>query len=445
MSVGILAGGLIGAMGMGAANMGLGLGMTMFSAISLGFTLGSAIGSYIDPIASDTNGLGSPQNSKIDITTCEEGDPIPDLIGISKLSGNVIGYWRPRTEEVRSGGKGGKGGSNSKKEGQVTGYKYYLTWAVMFCEGPVDAVEAIWADTDTCVWKGPVYRPSAGAGGYQTIVIPEVGTCRFYFGTSDHQNESRMDCWLADPTLNPSYRHFAYAFFDDCCVGPAQKMPTMSFVIRKTPSALTTDLVDVHDYNPASGVYYILNSKLGVDSSLLDSTSFEASNSVLLSMIFGINMLMDQYQPATAYIESLLSHMDGLLTFQNDGKFHLDLNYQSETTASLPEIIEDYMVEPLTLTRKSWLDTTSEIKIQYPKRVNVSTDPETSPLTLTGLSEVDECGIYQYTASGGCPPYTWSVSGSGASAVTQTGSVTVVGGGDFTVTVTDYYGTSCSM
>ena len=68
------------------------------------------------------------------------------------------------------------------------------------------------------------------------------------------------------------------------------------------------------------------------------------------------------------------------------------------------------------------------------------------PLSVSGSDTVTAPGGYSYSASGGLAPYTWSVTGTGAS-VDQNGFVTLAGDacGAYTVTCTDACGSSASV
>jgi N-acetylneuraminic acid mutarotase len=66
-------------------------------------------------------------------------------------------------------------------------------------------------------------------------------------------------------------------------------------------------------------------------------------------------------------------------------------------------------------------------------------------LSISGDSEIAAGGTEQYSASGGLPPYSWSVSGAGAS-IDSSGLLTVTGDfGSWTVTVEDFSGQSATL
>jgi hypothetical protein len=222
-------------------------------------------------------------------------------------------------------------------------------------------------------------------------------------------------------------------------------MPSLSFIIQKAPIVYGSDTLETYDYNPASAIYYVMNDKLGIAASLFDATSFAAAKATLTSERFGIDILFDQYQAAITYLESILGHIDGVLTFQADGTFHLDLIRQDLAVASIPLITEDMMLEPMTFKRGSWLTTVNEMKIQYPMRFNTGTDDDVEDLEFVmTIASCDECGTYQFSVTGGEPPYVWSISGSANATIDQNGLVTVTGSGSFTVTCTDSTGQSVS-
>ena len=125
-----------------------------------GAAIGYSVGSWVDPYQADVQQAAKPAISKFSITTAEEGRPVPDLLGTSKLTGNYLWYGRNRsieqTEQQSSGGGKGGGGSSTTV---TTGYQYRLTWAEGICIGPVDTLLSVYKG-DECVWEGEVDCPT---------------------------------------------------------------------------------------------------------------------------------------------------------------------------------------------------------------------------------------------------------------------------------------------
>jgi hypothetical protein len=271
---------------------------------------------------------------------------------------------------------------------------------------------------------------------------------RIYFGTADQPAESVMTGLLDDATLAPAYRNFCYVFFDDCYIGTYNRAPMVHFVLRKHPACLDQDVgIRSYDYNGAYMLYQLLSQQLDISTDYLDSTSFLAEANRLYNEDFGCDLLLDKYQPGMSYLESILTHIDGLIYFDVDNKFHLKLLRADGEVAELPTLETDMFLEPPTFNRKAWLDTNNEIKIQFPLRQLTNgtvIDPDSPPLTISG-DETFACpGSYQYTADGGTPPYDWAIL-SGDATVDGNGWVTVNSCGDFTVQVTDQDGNTASM
>jgi hypothetical protein len=154
---------------------------------------------------------------------------------------------------------------------------------------------------------------------------------------------------------------------------------------------------------------------------------------------------MNQYQSALTYLESILNHIDGIITYTSEGKFALSLIRGDMAYTSIPVIAEDYLLEPPTFTRKSWLDTMNELKIQYPKRINEPSSMVPTELTLTGATSISSFGNYQYTAAGGLTPYYYSLVGDGVTTIGSTGLVYVLSTNPFTVIVRDSAGQAKSL
>lgn len=239
----------------------------------VGFGIGYGLGTIIDPMTPDIPSPGEPMG-ELEIMTNLEGIPMPEVLGTTKMTGNLLYYGNNRrtevTEEMESEGSSGGGGS----EDVVTGYRYFLSWAIGFCLGPIDNLYTVWAD-DKIVWAGNLPR-SEVVGGEATIVLGNVdrgemppdaedeygvfntaytseytgndaadqgfmGLMTFYFGTDDQlENDQLGDLMIEEGAIESldyhiPYRRQCYAYLHNCYIGDYNRCPTIKVVIRKAP------------------------------------------------------------------------------------------------------------------------------------------------------------------------------------------------------------------
>jgi len=359
-----------------------------------GAVIGAVAGGVLPGIlAPDAQQMGAPDLSPLSWTSNEIGTPIPDLLGTSKFTGTLMYFGGERSEAQEettdSGGKGGGGGDQT----YITGYKYYMSWAVGLCVGPVDELYTVFKNDDV-VWSGNSTRPVSG--GQETIVIPDFGSMTFFFGTSDqaaafYLREAAIDdpmTRLVGPIFeiqrerpagsgpvdySTNSRNLCWAFFLDCYIGEYNRMPTMRFVIRKTPEIAFSEhhQVQTLDYNPAHAVYYILNTMVGLPSAWLDSDSFAAAAATLKAESRGISINFNTFQSALDYISTITAHVDMVIRYGTDGKWHPKLIRNDYTPALLPLIDEETVLDDPSFSRPSWINTVNEIKVQYTEIVPV--------------------------------------------------------------------------
>jgi len=240
----------------------------------IGFSIGMGIGTIIDPMTPDMPSPGEPMG-ELEVMTNIEGIPFPDVLGTTKMSGNLFYYggnYRTEiTEEVDGGGGSGGGGGDDEA---VTGYRYYLSWAMGFCLGPIDTLYTVWADNDI-VWSGaiPVSEATNGevtialgvgdrgewpgdsqsstgefigdtglATGDQAADEGFMGLMTFYFGTEDQTipNSQLTALMLSDGKIEDStwalpYRRQVYAYMHNTHIGDYNRCPTIKIVVRKAP------------------------------------------------------------------------------------------------------------------------------------------------------------------------------------------------------------------
>ncbi len=328
------------------------------AAIVIGaITAGALIATAFMTSATDT-GTQSPND--IDWTTNNEGDPIPEVLGTVKLSGNYI--WTGQLECHEQSSSSGKGGSSST----TTGYKYYMEFAIGLCMGPVDKLLAIYEGADL-VWGGTLSCPDSGVSN---VSIEGIGSVTFYFGTQTQAANSRIATGLDDTTLNTPYPGLCYAVFNKTYIGESAQVPTYYFVVQRAPdqSFGGTALLSSFDYNPAHAVWHILTEMVGLPSSWLDSASFLSVAETLETESRGISIEFGSQETALDYIENILSHIVGMLRFGSDGKFHLSLARNDYDEDTVPVITEAECLEPPTIKRPAWSDTVNEVKVTFNER-----------------------------------------------------------------------------
>ncbi|MCK4777456.1 MAG: hypothetical protein KAS39_03700, partial [Actinomycetia bacterium] len=331
----------------------------------MGASLGAGIGGMIDPLEPDSPSPGQPDIANLDMTTAQEGSVIMDFLGTTKLAGNIIGYFGSRVEEITEEQEsGGKGGSDSKEV--VVGLEYHLSWIVGLGVGPIDEVYTILSN-DKVVWSGNLLRSEA-VDGKSTVTLEGMGSMTFFFGGTDQVADATIGAEFGT-TTNPSYRGLTYAFFNDCSLGNYNRVPTVRFVLRKTPvfGFNANNVISTYDYNPAHAIWYLLANQCELDTAWLNTTYFSnfASDIAGSDEKRGVSMLL-KHQEAGKFINSILQHVHGIMPYGDDsGQFEPALIRASASTSALTLITDLDCLEPPDLTSMSYMDTINDVKVQY--------------------------------------------------------------------------------
>lgn len=268
-----------------------------------GGAIGGMLGSYID-------GMIFNHKNKLpwidrQVTSATLGVPIPKAYGRCKLGGNLI-LSTPLRHTKKSGkgsGKGGGlGGSGSGKGGSKD--RYYITCAVAVCEGEIDNIWRIWADSKL-IWdmepnsqttfvgglvvtgSGGSVAGSIGKGGggggktsSQSNTSNSFGKATFYYGKEDQpvdatldgivsgansHNESLSGSTIGGTGLCPAYRGLAYVVFQDFDVTNfGNRVPQFQFEVngfyggpKNQYNALgTTSILGSEFYDVVQDVFY---------------------------------------------------------------------------------------------------------------------------------------------------------------------------------------------
>ena len=194
-------------------------GSATFAAGTLASTLLSAgtqvIGGAIDNQLFGAGGVSSNHEGArlkdLAIQSSAYGNIIPKLYGTARIAGNII-WARPikevRTRTTQQAGKGGGGASSSK-----TTYSYYSTMAIAICEGEVDSIERVWADSK--------------------LLDLGLGTYRFYTGDETQEPDSLIESYEGVGST-PAYRGLAYVVIEDFPLADyGNRIPNFTFEVKK--------------------------------------------------------------------------------------------------------------------------------------------------------------------------------------------------------------------
>ncbi|MFV2092702.1 MAG: glycoside hydrolase TIM-barrel-like domain-containing protein, partial [Hyphomicrobiales bacterium] len=160
-----------------------------------------------------------PRLKDVHVMSAAEGAPIARLFGRSRIGGQLIWATRFR-EQVESttntqatGGKGGGGSARSQTVTRTTNYRYFVSFAVGFCEGEAAALGRVWADG----------KPLDAA----TLVH------RFYAGSETQMPDAYIET-IEGAGEVPAYRGLCYVVFENVDLTPfGNRIPQISAEIIK--------------------------------------------------------------------------------------------------------------------------------------------------------------------------------------------------------------------
>ena len=192
---------------------------------AVGGAIGGAIGSFIDSalFSSDQNlpdRIG-PRLDNLKVQSSVYGKMVPQVFGYMRLGGNII--WSQDIREVENretstsgGGKGGGGGQVNQTN--VT-YTYFVTLAIAICDGSVDEVIGVWADSK----KLDARTIEQSSGAYEV-----------YLGGEDQAVSSIIENYEGVGNT-AAYRGTAYIVIEDFPLADyGNRIPNFTFEVRRT-------------------------------------------------------------------------------------------------------------------------------------------------------------------------------------------------------------------
>lgn len=170
------------------------------------------------------------------VSTAEYGSAVPEILGTTRISGNVIYYDDFTAHEHRETQRSGKGGHSSKTV--TISYTYTVAVILGLCEGPIQGLKRVWIGKDIYTYPNDTIQLTLFAG--------ETNQKPWAYTLGKHPDKAL------------SYSGLAYmAGVID--LGDSGSMPNYNFeVVGKMTN--TGDGIDV---NPADYMRYILD-KVGL-------------------------------------------------------------------------------------------------------------------------------------------------------------------------------------
>jgi hypothetical protein len=180
----------------------------------IGAALGRALGGALDGALFGSGGVTreGPRLEELSVQTSTYGKMIPLVYGSARIAGNII-WARPikevaETTETSAGGKGGGGVTSSS-----TTYSYYASLAIAICEGEVDEVLRVWADSK--------------------LLDLSQGTYRIYKGSESQLPDSYIESFEGVGNT-PAYRGLSYVVVEDFPLEPfGNRIPNFTFEVKR--------------------------------------------------------------------------------------------------------------------------------------------------------------------------------------------------------------------
>ena len=226
--------------------------------------------------------------SEFTINTAEYGSVVPEIIGTTRISGNVIYYDDFTAHEHREETKSGKGGGTRQTN---IWYTYTVAVILGLCEGPINSIGKVWRNKE--VYNYPDSNIELTA----------------FLGSQNQQPWSYVVGKHPDKAL--SYAGLAYmAGVVD--MGTSASLPQFNFEVRG--KLLSTG--DGTDVNPADYIRYVLD-KVGLQNvnidGLDDYRSYCANADLLISSPPDVNA-----KQAQAIINEITKLTNAYFFWSND-------------------------------------------------------------------------------------------------------------------------------
>ena len=201
-----------------------------------GFQAGMLAGSAAFP--TDLGTVQGPRLNDLVVQSSTVGLPIPIVYGTYAIAGNLI--WTSGIIETKKKKKqGGKGGPTQT----VVTYTYKVNCAVGVCEGPIDSIIRIWADTEL-IYDARPQQPDELDETYNERLVANalfLAASEIYLGTEDQLPDPTIESFIGAGNIS-AYRGLAYVVFSEFQLANyGNRIPNFRFEVARITCAVDTE------------------------------------------------------------------------------------------------------------------------------------------------------------------------------------------------------------
>ena len=310
--------------------------------------------------------------SAFSVNTAEYGAAVMEVLGTTRISGNVI-YWDDFTaHEHRETQRSGKGGKSTTTT--IT-YTYSVAVILGLCEGPITGINRVWKGKDL------YYYPDENIG------------LTLHKGTANQQPWSYVTGKHPDKALSYSGLAYMAGVID---LGDSASMPSYNFEVKG--QLLNTG--DGTDVNPMDYILYVLRKSGQANATFKGADSFRAycANADLL-----ISTPADATDPQEAQkIVNEIAQLCGAYVFHSNDTYKIVPladrpvgGWQPDNTIKYDLTTEDFLPEGgscVTWSRKDSSEQYNRFTVEYENREN---GYEKESVTYEDVADIAERGVKQ--------------------------------------------------
>ena len=310
--------------------------------------------------------------SAFSVNTAEYGAAVMEVLGTTRISGNVI-YWDDFTaHEHRETQRSGKGGKSTTTT--IT-YTYSVAVILGLCEGPITGINRVWKGKDL------YYYPDENIG------------LTLHKGTANQQPWSYVTGKHPDKALSYSGLAYMAGVID---LGDSASMPSYNFEVKG--QLLNTG--DGTDVNPMDYILYVLRKSGQANATFKGADSFRAycANADLL-----ISTPADATDPQEAQkIVNEIAQLCGAYVFNSNDTYKIVPladrpvgGWQPDNTIKYDLTTEDFLPEGgscVTWSRKDSSEQYNRFTVEYENREN---GYEKESVTYEDVADIAERGVKQ--------------------------------------------------